>query len=52
MALTANSAWILLMVIPTFLYLSFGVIYREESYLARKFGDEYGRYRESVRRWL
>jgi protein-S-isoprenylcysteine O-methyltransferase Ste14 len=51
-ALTANSAWILLMVVPTFLYLSFGVIAREESYLTRKFGDEYRRYRESVRRWL
>ena len=51
-ALTANSVWILLMVIPTFLYLSFGVIDREESYLARKFGDEYGWYRNSVRRWL
>ena len=51
-ALTANSVWILLMVIPTFLYLSFGVIAREESYLARKFGDEYVRYRQSVRRWL
>jgi len=51
-ALTANSLWILLMVIPTLLYLSFGVIDQEESYLARKFGDEYGRYRQSVRRWI
>ena len=51
-ALTANSAWILLMVIPTLLYLSFGVIAREESYLARKFGDEYRGYRNSVRRWF
>ena len=51
-ALTANSVWILLMVIPTLLYLSFGVIAREEGYLARKFGDEYGGYRNSVRRWL
>jgi protein-S-isoprenylcysteine O-methyltransferase Ste14 len=51
-ALTANSVWILLMVIPTVLYLSFGVIDREESYLARKFGDEYRHYRQSVRRWI
>jgi protein-S-isoprenylcysteine O-methyltransferase Ste14 len=51
-ALTANSLWILLMVIPTLLYLSFGVIDREESYLTRKFGDEYRHYRQSVRRWI
>ena len=51
-ALTANSAWILLMVLPTLLYLSFGVIAREESYLRRKFGDEYVRYTASVRRWF
>ena len=51
-ALTANSVWILLMIIPTLLYQSFGVISREESYLGRKFGDEYRGYRNSVRRWL
>ena len=28
------------------------VISREESYLVRKFGVEYARYRDSVRRWL
>jgi len=51
-ALTANGVWILMMVIPTLLYLSFGVIDREESYLTRKFGDEYRHYRQSVRRWI
>jgi len=51
-AATANSAWILLAVIPTLMYLSFGVIVREEGYLARKFGEQYLRYKASVRRWI
>ena len=32
--------------------ISLGVIKREEQHLERKFGDEYGRYKAKVRRWL
>ncbi len=51
-ALMVDSAWLLAAVALMFIYLSFGVIGREESYLARKFGDEYLDYKASVRRWI
>jgi protein-S-isoprenylcysteine O-methyltransferase Ste14 len=47
-----NSAWLLGMLIPTLILTSYGVIAREERYLAKKFGKEYLRYKASVRRWL
>ncbi len=51
-ALTANSAWILASLAPMFLYLSTAVVPREESYLAGKFGEDYLRYKQTVRRWI
>jgi len=51
-ALMVNSVWMLAAVALMFAYLSLGVIAREEGYLSRKFGDEYLRYKASVRRWL
>ena len=47
-----NSAWVLGMLVPTLLVMSFGVIAREERYLERKFAEEYLQYNASVRRWL
>jgi protein-S-isoprenylcysteine O-methyltransferase Ste14 len=47
-----NSVWILGMVVPTLVLMSYGVIAREERYLERKFGREYLQYKSSVRRWL
>ncbi len=47
-----NSICVFLMVIPTVIVMHRGVIEREERYLESKFGEEYLRYKEEVRRWL
>jgi protein-S-isoprenylcysteine O-methyltransferase Ste14 len=45
--------WItLLFVIPLFLVLHYGVVLREERYLAAKFGEPYLQLKREVRRWL
>ena len=44
--------WGLIVLIPVFLVLHFGVILREEAYLERKFGDVYRAYKARVRRYL
>jgi protein-S-isoprenylcysteine O-methyltransferase Ste14 len=51
-ALGANSAWILGLLVPLLIVLHYGVIFREEAYLERKFGDAYREYKAKVRRWL
>ena len=43
---------ILAMVIPLVAVLRFGVIAREERYLAEKFGQTYRDYQRTVRRWF
>ena len=47
-----DSVWVMGAVIPAMLVMTYGVIVREETYLARKFGDEYLSYKSKVRRWL
>lgn len=44
--------WAPLWLIPVFLTLHFAVIRPEEQYLESKFGADYVRYRQRVRRWL
>jgi protein-S-isoprenylcysteine O-methyltransferase Ste14 len=51
-ALGINNAWILVTLLPAIALMSFVVIPREERYLEARFGEEYARYRASVRRWL
>lgn len=51
-ALLANTVWLLLLLIPLLLVMQFGVIRREERYLAARFGEDYAAYRAAVRCWL
>jgi protein-S-isoprenylcysteine O-methyltransferase Ste14 len=51
-ALGVNDAWILVTLLPAICVMSFVVIPREERYLEARFGEEYARYKASVRRWL
>jgi protein-S-isoprenylcysteine O-methyltransferase Ste14 len=51
-ALLLDSLWVLLLIIPVWFLINFGVILREEKYLTAKFGSEYLEYKKRVRRWL
>jgi len=47
------NSWIMLLAaLPLAAVLNFGVIVREERYLAAKFGEEYLAYLRTVRRWI
>jgi protein-S-isoprenylcysteine O-methyltransferase Ste14 len=48
----ARSPWVLLLALPLFVILRYGVVAREEAYLERRFGDGYRDYKARVRRWL
>ena len=47
-----NTWWGLILLVPVFCVLHFGVVLREEPYLERKFGAEYLSYKSKVRRYL
>ena len=51
-ALLFNTLWALLLLLPLIVVVQNGVIKLEERYLEQKFGDEYLRYKASVRRWV
>jgi protein-S-isoprenylcysteine O-methyltransferase Ste14 len=51
-AFVANALWPLLLLPAVLVAMNRGVIEREEQYLQRKFGAEYTRYKDQVRRWL
>jgi protein-S-isoprenylcysteine O-methyltransferase Ste14 len=51
-ALLINGMMPLVFLLPLILLLHFGVIKREERYLAVKFGDDYLSFKNRTRRWL
>ena len=52
LALALDSVVALVLLPPLLALVQVGVVSREERYLESKFGDDYRRYRASVRRWL
>jgi protein-S-isoprenylcysteine O-methyltransferase Ste14 len=50
--IAVRSPWVLILAIPLFIIVSYGVVAREEAYLERRFGDAYRDYKARVRRWL
>lgn len=50
--IAARSPWVLILALPLFIILRYGVVAREETYLERRFGDAYRNYKARVRRWL
>jgi len=51
LALMLGSDWMLILIVPAFLMLHFGVVLREERYLEHKFGPPYLAYKRSVPRY-
>jgi protein-S-isoprenylcysteine O-methyltransferase Ste14 len=52
LAFLINTWWLILVLSILYVYLRFGVIAREESYLLQRFQDEYRTYQSKVPRWL
>ncbi len=51
-AALVNALWAILLLPILLVIMRCGVIEREERYLEQKFGQEYLRYKERVRRWI
>jgi len=47
-----NTWWGVIVLVPLLAVMHVGVVLREERYLERKFGEDYRRYKSSVRRYI
>ena len=52
LSMLLNALWALALTPVLIWTVQVGVIAREEEYLERRFGDDYGRYKHRVQRWL
>lgn len=52
LAVGLNNAWLFATAAPFYFVIRYGVIAREEAYLERKFGSDYGAYKARAPRWL
>ncbi len=52
LATVLDNVWILPALVPALIITDYWVIRREERYLEAKFGEEYLRFKSSVRRWI
>jgi protein-S-isoprenylcysteine O-methyltransferase Ste14 len=52
LAIVLDNALIPPALVPAVIVVNYFVIRREERYLENKFGEEYLRFKSSVRRWL
>ena len=50
--IATDNAWVLALLVPVVAVMHYGVILREERHLEERFGEDYVRYKASVRRWL
>jgi len=52
MGVAFGNTWILILVIPAFIFIWYGVIVPEELYLHRRFGGKYLKYKNSTRGFI
>jgi protein-S-isoprenylcysteine O-methyltransferase Ste14 len=52
LGIALGNAWIVMLAVPTAVFIHYRAILPEEQYLEGKFGEEYASFKASVRRWI